>query len=62
MAAPVFQSCFWNDDWQAGEVEVAEQIRNGKVRVFDTLDEFALMPEFSAACDGHLPVGVCPSG
>ncbi|MBC8438079.1 MAG: hypothetical protein H8D87_00125 [Deltaproteobacteria bacterium] len=34
------QLWFWTDEWQNGERQVDEHIRNGNVQSFDTMDEF----------------------
>lgn len=33
------QSYYWTDEWQVGELEADEDIRLGKVKQFNTLEE-----------------------
>ncbi len=33
------QAWFWTDEWQAGEREVDELIRNGEVEEYDSLED-----------------------
>lgn len=33
------QSWFWSDEWQAGEREAQEDLKHGRYRDFETIDE-----------------------
>jgi len=39
VTVPKDQAWFWTKDWQAAEKEVDEQIKNGKVKSFDNVDD-----------------------
>jgi hypothetical protein len=45
------QLWFWTDEWQAGEREVDEDIKAGRVESFDTIDEFMSSLEQAAIED-----------
>jgi hypothetical protein len=34
------QKWFWTEEWQAGELQVEEYIRDGNIQTFDTIEEF----------------------
>lgn len=37
---PTDQAWFWTADWQDGELEASDQIKNGIVQTFDSDDDF----------------------
>lgn len=40
LAVPATEAWFWAERWQAGEREVDEHVRHGRVRTMDTTEDF----------------------